>query len=37
MAGYTSLFNNFTVIALLLDKDVSEEVAIEYSPLYKTL
>lgn len=37
MAGYTSLFNNFTVFALLYDEDVNDKIALKYPPLYKTL
>ena len=37
ISGYTTIFNNFPLFSVMVDKDVTEEVALEYSPLYKTL
>ena len=37
ITGYTTIFNNFLLFVLMVDKDITEEVALEYSPLYKTL
>lgn len=37
MTGYTTIFNNFPVFSLMGDEDVHEEVAMKFSPLYKTL
>lgn len=35
--GYTTIFNNFPMICMMIDSDVTSDVALEYSPLYKTL
>lgn len=37
MTGYTTIFNNFPLFCLMGDEDVHEDVAMKFSPLYKTL
>jgi len=37
MVGYSTLFTNFPVFSLVLDKDVSAEIAMTYPELYKDL
>ena len=37
MLGYATVYTMFPVFSLVLDEDVSEEQAMEYPPLYKSL
>lgn len=37
MVGYATIFTNFPVFSLVLDKDVSSEIAMTYPELYKDL
>ena len=37
LIGYTTVFNNLPLFSVMVDNDVSDKVALEYSPLYKTL
>ena len=37
MLGYATVYTMLPVFSLVLDYDVSEEQALEYPPLYKTL
>ena len=37
MLGYATVYTMLPVFSLVLDYDVTEEQALEYPPLYKTL
>lgn len=37
MLGYATVYTCLPVFSLVLDKDVNEEQAMEFPPLYKTL
>eukprot|EP00350_Pseudokeronopsis_sp_OXSARD2_P013524 CAMPEP_0170551848 /NCGR_PEP_ID=MMETSP0211-20121228/9849_1 /TAXON_ID=311385 /ORGANISM="Pseudokeronopsis sp., Strain OXSARD2" /LENGTH=211 /DNA_ID=CAMNT_0010859275 /DNA_START=52 /DNA_END=684 /DNA_ORIENTATION=+ len=37
MTGYSSLYINFSIFLLMVDQDISEDMALQYTPLYKTL
>jgi phospholipid-translocating ATPase len=37
MNGYVTLYNNLALFLLMIDEDICEDAALEYSPLYKTL
>ena len=37
MVGYATVFTNFPVFSLVLDRDVSPEIAMMYPELYKEL
>jgi len=37
MFGYSTIFTTLPVFSIMFDQDVSSHVAMNYSPLYKTL